>query len=47
MMVHVRDFIRIMDLANAHIAANDLLNSEDPQLITLNIGTGKGTMFWK
>ena len=39
----VRDFIHIIDLANAHIAANDLLISEDPQLITLNIGTGIGT----
>ena len=39
----VRDFIHIMDLANAHIAANDLLISEDPQLISLNIGTGLGT----
>ena len=39
----VRDFIHIMDLANAHIAANDLLISEDPQLLSLNIGTGLGT----
>ena len=39
----VRDFIHIMDLANAHIAANDLLISEDPQLLSLNIGTGFGT----
>ncbi len=39
----IRDFIHIMDLANAHIAASDLLISENPQIITLNIGTGIGT----
>ena len=39
----IRDFIHIMDLANAHIAANDLLNLEKPQIISLNIGTGFGT----
>ena len=39
----IRDFIHIMDLANAHIAACDLLISENPQIITLNIGTGIGT----
>ena len=33
-----------MDLANAHIATNDLLISEDPQLLSLNIGTGFGTI---
>jgi len=39
----IRDFIHIMDLANAHIATNDLLDSENPQIISLNIGTGFGT----
>ena len=33
----------ITDLANAHIATKDLLISEKPQIITINIGTGFGT----
>tara|TARA_Y100000589_G_scaffold331165_1_gene383547 strand:+ start:832 stop:1878 length:1047 start_codon:yes stop_codon:yes gene_type:complete len=39
----IRDFIHIMDLARAHIAASNLLIKENPQIITLNIGTGIGT----
>ena len=39
----IRDFIHVMDLAEAHIATLDYLKNNDPQCISLNIGTGKGT----
>lgn len=39
----VRDYIHVMDLADSHVAALEFLNSNLPQLICLNIGTGKGT----
>ena len=39
----VRDFIHIMDLADAHIASLNYLFKNEPQNITLNIGTGIGT----
>ena len=39
----VRDFIHIMDLADAHLASLDLLKSNDPQNLAINIGTGLGT----
>ena len=39
----IRDFIHVMDLAEAHIATLDYLNKNNPQYISLNIGTGKGT----
>ena len=39
----LRDYIHIMDLAEAHIAAIDFLENNDPQYISFNIGTGKGT----
>ena len=38
----VRDYIHVMDLAEGHRAALDTLLSEDPQLITLNLGSGQG-----
>ena len=38
----IRDFIHVMDLAEAHIATLDYLNNNDPQCLSLNIGTGKG-----
>ena len=38
----VRDFIHIMDLADAHIATLDYLNNSGSQNISINIGTGKG-----
>ena len=38
----VRDYIHVMDLAEGHRAALDTLLSEDPQLLTLNLGSGKG-----
>ena len=39
----IRDFIHVMDLAEAHIATLDYLKNNDPQYVSLNIGTGKGT----
>ena len=39
----IRDYIHVMDLADAHIAALDFIISNKPQFITLNIGTGFGT----
>ena len=39
----IRDFIHVMDLAEAHIATLDYLLSNDPNFLTLNIGTGSGT----
>lgn len=39
----IRDFIHVMDLADAHIAALIYLNKNKPQNIALNIGTGEGT----
>jgi len=38
----IRDFIHVLDLADAHIATLDFLLSEKPQYLALNIGTGKG-----
>ena len=32
-----------MDLADAHIAAIDFLNNNIPQIISINIGTGRGS----
>ena len=39
----VRDYIHVMDLAASHKAALDYLFNNDPQFISFNIGTGKGT----
>lgn len=39
----IRDYLHVMDLAEAHTAALDyLLNAPAPSNITLNIGTGRG-----
>ena len=38
----VRDYIHVMDLAEGHGAALELLLAEGPQLLTLNLGTGRG-----
>jgi UDP-glucose 4-epimerase len=38
----VRDFIHVMDLAEGHRAALDLLFAEEPQLLTVNLGSGRG-----
>ena len=39
----VRDFIHIMDLAEAHVSALNYLFENKPKIINLNIGTGVGT----
>ena len=39
----VRDYIHVMDVAEGHRAALDCLLAEDPQVLTLNLGSGKGT----
>ena len=39
----IRDYIHVMDLADAHVAALEFLDSNKPQIVSLNIGTGKGT----
>lgn len=38
----VRDYIHVMDLADGHVAALDYL-SRNPGLLTVNLGTGRGT----
>jgi UDP-glucose 4-epimerase len=38
----VRDYIHVMDLAEGHQAALDVLLAEPPQLLTLNLGSGQG-----
>ncbi len=39
----IRDYIHIMDLADAHCYALDFLLENKPQILSLNIGTGIGT----
>ena len=39
----IRDYIHIMDLADAHFAAHQFLIKNCPQILNLNIGTGNGT----
>ncbi len=39
----IRDFIHVMDLAEAHVAALNYLFDHEPNVLNLNIGTGKGT----
>ena len=39
----VRDYIHVLDVANGHISALELLFNQKPQSISLNLGTGKGT----
>ena len=38
----VRDYIHVMDLAEGHWCALDCLLKEEPQLLTLNLGSGQG-----
>ena len=38
----IRDYIHVMDLADGHRAALDVLRAEPPQLLTLNLGSGVG-----
>lgn len=39
----IRDFIHVMDVAEAHIKAYQFLHKENSQFLNLNIGTGRGT----
>ena len=39
----IRDYIHIMDLADGHISVLSYLLNKKPQILTLNLGTGKGT----
>ena len=38
----VRDYIHVMDLAEGHLAAVQHLIEHEPQLLTLNLGSGQG-----
>lgn len=38
----IRDYIHVMDLAEGHRAALEHLLNHDPQLLTLNLGSGQG-----
>ena len=38
----VRDYIHVMDLAEGHRAALEVLLREEPQLLTCNLGSGRG-----
>ncbi len=38
----VRDYLHVMDLAEGHGRALDVLQAEPPQLLTLNLGSGQG-----
>ena len=38
----IRDYIHVLDLAEAHRISLELLLEEPPQLLTLNLGSGKG-----
>ena len=38
----VRDYIHVLDLADGHISAIEYLFSNSPEIITVNLGTGKG-----
>ena len=39
----IRDYIHVMDLADAHLIALEFLEKEEPKILNLNIGTGHGT----
>ena len=39
----VRDYIHVHDLAEGHLLTLEYLLKEKPQILTLNLGTGKGT----
>ena len=42
----VRDYIHVMDLAEGHRAALDCLLTEPPQMLTLNLGSGREPRCW-
>ena len=39
----VRDYVHVLDLAQAHISALDYLNRDDRKYSTFNVGTGSGS----
>tara|TARA_A100001035_G_C27666647_1_gene446353 strand:- start:215 stop:910 length:696 start_codon:yes stop_codon:yes gene_type:complete len=39
----IRDYIHVMDLAEGHLLALEYLFRKEPQILKLNLGTGKGT----
>ena len=39
----IRDYIHVVDLADGHLSALNYLLTEKPQILTLNLGVGKGT----
>ncbi len=39
---NIRDYIHVMDLAEGHCAALKVLRDEEPQLLTVNLGSGRG-----
>ena len=38
----IRDYIHVMDLAEGHCAAMDVLINQKPQFLSINLGSGKG-----
>tara|TARA_A100001388_G_scaffold272143_1_gene252013 strand:- start:422 stop:1489 length:1068 start_codon:yes stop_codon:yes gene_type:complete len=39
----IRDYIHVMDLAEGHIKALEFLKESEPNIYSMNLGTGKGT----
>lgn len=39
----IRDYVHVQDLANAHLAAIDYLDTDTREFSTFNVGTGKGS----
>tara|TARA_B100000886_G_scaffold294648_1_gene221189 strand:- start:6934 stop:7986 length:1053 start_codon:yes stop_codon:yes gene_type:complete len=39
----IRDYIHVMDLAEGHLSALNHLETKSPKILSLNLGTGKGT----
>tara|TARA_B100000212_G_C27381459_1_gene537293 strand:+ start:2684 stop:3742 length:1059 start_codon:yes stop_codon:yes gene_type:complete len=39
----IRDYIHVMDVADGHVEAIEYLWEKSPQLLSFNLGTGKGT----
>ena len=39
----IRDYIHVIDLAEGHLCALEYLSNQKPQMLTINLGTGKGT----
>ena len=39
----IRDYIHVIDLAEGHLLALEYLSNQKPQMLKINLGTGKGT----